>query len=366
MKVAVVVGVAAEYDAISAAALEQIAALRSLPHVEDVRLFTQGLDSDPGCTCFVTGNPWQLLRHPEFRSCDVAIFHWGIHFALFDAITLLGASQLPTPVVHFHNCTPPSLVEEIHRDQLMQSIRQFHHVIAMRTPLWTHSEFNRRTLIDWGAAESQIEWVPFPIPVPERRRAPRRGDSIHLLSVGRLVPAKGVHVLLDALTALPDPLLERIRLRVVSHTTFSSDDYRDALEEKIRDAGPLLAKAVEFVVSPSDAALERLYQDSDVVISASFHEGLCVPVIEAYAAGCRAIGTAAGNLPYIVFPPDPLVPPGDAPALAEAIERVVADLVVDDPDYHARCRELVDSFSARRASAMLQRALTDVVEHSSA
>jgi glycosyltransferase involved in cell wall biosynthesis len=365
MRVAVVVGVAAQHDAISAAALEQVSSLRALPDVEEVRLFTQGVDLDTGCPCFVTGNPWELVRHPEFRSCDVAIFHWGIHFALFDAITLLRSAQLPRPVVHFHNCTPPSLVEEIHRDQLMLSIRQFHHVIAMRTPLWTHSEFNRRTLIDWGAPEAQIEWVPFPIPVPQRRRAPRRGDSFHLLSVGRLVPAKGVHVLFDALASVPDALLERIRLRVVSHTTFSSDDYRDALEEKIRAAGPLLAKAVEFVVSPSDAALNLLYQDSDVVISTSFHEGLCVPVIEAYAAGCRAIGTTAGNLPYIVFPPDPVVAPGDAPALAEAIERVLADREVRDLSYHARCQELVDSFSPRRASSMLQRALTEVVEHTS-
>ena len=57
MKVAVVVGVAAQHDAISAAALEQIAALRSLPDVEDVRLFTQGLDRDPGCIVFRDGEP---------------------------------------------------------------------------------------------------------------------------------------------------------------------------------------------------------------------------------------------------------------------------------------------------------------------
>jgi glycosyltransferase involved in cell wall biosynthesis len=361
MKVAVVVGVAVRHDAISSAAVEQVAAIRSLPGVSEVRLFTQGLDREPGCPAHVLGNPWEMLRHQDFRTCDVAIFHWGIHYALFDAITLLRTPLLPAPVVHFHNCTPPSLVEEDQRPQILRSIEQLHHVIDVGVPMWVYSEFNRRTLLDWGAADGQVDWVTFPVPTPPRRVASRRGDAIHLLSVGRLVPAKGVHVLIDALALLPVRLLERVRLRVVSSTTFSSDAYRERLDDQIRDSGPLVAKAVEFVVSPSDAELAAMFTDSDVLVSTSFHEGLCVPVIEGYAVGCRAIGTTAGNLPYVVFPPDPVVPPGDPAALAAAIERVADELVVDDPRYDERRLELVESFSARRSSSLLQHALRRVV-----
>jgi glycosyltransferase involved in cell wall biosynthesis len=362
MKVAVVVGVVVRHDAISSAALEQIATLQSLPEVEEVVLFTQGLEPQPLCNSYVLGSPWELLRHPAFRECDVAIFHWGIYFVLFDAITLLRPPQLPAPVVHFHNCTPPSLVEEAQREQIVRSIDQLHHMIALDIPLWTYSEFNRRTLIDWGALDGQVAWVTFPIPSPGRQSRRRRDDDIHLLSVGRLVPAKGVHVLIDALTLLPDTLLERVWLRVVSSKTFSSDGYRDLLDEKLHNSRPLAAKSVEFLASPSDDVLAAVYCDTDVVISTSFHEGLCVPVIEGYATGCRAIGTTAANLPYVVFPPDPVVPPGDPIALAAAIESVATDLVVDDPIYHRRCRELVDSFSPRVASQTLSRALADVLE----
>jgi glycosyltransferase involved in cell wall biosynthesis len=362
MKVAVVVGVVVRHDAISSAALEQIAILQSLPEVEEVVLFTQGLQAQPLCNSYLLGSPWELLRHPAFRECDVAIFHWGIHFVLFDAITLLDSPQLPAPVVHFHNCTPPSLVEETQREQIVRSIDQLHHMIALGIPLWTYSEFNRRTLIDWGALDGQVAWVTFPIPSPPRRSRRRRDDDIHLLAVGRLVPAKGVDVLIDALTLLPDPLLEHVWLRIVSSKTFSSDGYRDSLDEKLHSSRPLAAKSVEFLASPSDDVLAGVYSETDVVISASFHEGLCVPVIEGYAAGCRAIGTTAGNLPYVVFAPDPVVAPGDPIALAAAIELVANDLVVDDPVYHRRCRELVDSFSPRVASATLSRALADVLE----
>jgi glycosyltransferase involved in cell wall biosynthesis len=361
MKVAVVVGVSVMHDAISSAAVEQVSALQETPEVHDVRLFTQWLERDPGCPSQAIANPWELLRHPEFRSCDVAIFHWGIHYALFDAITLLLSSPTaPSPVVHFHNCTPPSLAEDDQREQLSRSIEQLHHVIDLGVPIWTYSEFNRRTLIEWGAQERQIGCVTFPVSTPRPRTQRRCSETVQLLSVGRLVPAKGTHVLLDALALLPDHLLERIRTRIVSSTTFSSSEYGEALEAQIRTARPLLAQAVEFLTSPSDAELDDIYREAHVVISPSFHEGLCVPVIEGYAVGCRAIGTTAGNLPYVVIEPDPVVPPGDPVALAGAIESVVANLELDDPAYHRRRRELVESFSREQASQLLRRGLSDV------
>lgn len=360
MKVAVVVGVVVPHDAISSAATEQVVALQALPEVDEVCVFTQGMECEPQSPTFLLGDPWELLRHPEFRRSDVAIFHWGIHFALFDAITLLGGPGLPLPVVHFHNCTPASLVEEHHRENIFRSIHQLHHVVAMRTPLWTYSEFNRRTLIDWGAAEAQISWVTFPIRTPTAPTRPRLGETVHLLSVGRLVPAKGVHVLIDALAILPTDLLGRLRLRVVSSRTFSSSEYGERIEVQIAGGSPQLAEAVELIVSPSHDELRAIYQDTDVVISPSFHEGLCVPVIEGYAAGCRAIGTTAGNLPYVVVAPDPVVAPGDPVALADAITNVVAECIVDDLTYKRRCRDLVDAFGPSRSSELLARGLRNV------
>lgn len=357
MNVAVVAGVVVRHDAISSAVAEQIDALRSLPGVSGVRLFTHGLDREIGCDGFVLGNPWELVRHPEFRSCDVAIFHWGIRFALFDALPLMGFSGLPRAVVHFHNCTPPELVEERDRENLMRSIEQFHHAISLGLPLWTYSEFNRRTLLAWGADESQIEQVTFPIPLPPPGRREAGDDRIELLSVGRLVPAKGVHVLIEALTLLPPELMRRLRVRIVSSTTFSSLEYRDTLIAQLRASSQLVARAVEFVTAPSDEELAAMYADADVVVSTSFHEGLCVPVIEGYSAGCRAIGTTAGNLPYVVLSPDPVVEPGDAAQLAAAIERVACQLEVSDEGYQERRRELVALFSRATATRLLRQAL---------
>ena len=121
MKVAVVVGVAVPQDAISSSAVEHLGVLRSLPEVDEVHLFTQQLEREPGGPAHVIRDPWRLVRHDAFRGCDIAIFHWGIHYDLFDAISLLAPAGTPVPVVHFHNCTPPSLVEEHLREGLVSA-----------------------------------------------------------------------------------------------------------------------------------------------------------------------------------------------------------------------------------------------------
>ncbi len=88
-------------------------------------------------------------------------------------------------------------------------------------------------------------------------------------------------------------------------------------------------------------------------MSTSFHEGLCVPVLEGYAFGCRAIGTTSGNLPFLVQPPDPCVPAGDAPALAAALVDVAADILAGDRPTR-RHDELVERYSARSCVKALQ------------
>ena len=258
------------------------------------------------------GSPWQLLRHPEFRACDVAIFHWGIHYVLFDAITLLAVPALPAPVVHFHNCTPPALVEEIQRDHLLRSIQQLHHVIAMDVPLWTYSEFNRRTLIDWGAVRGadRLGHVPCPRAGSSRRRSMWRHRQA---AVGRSAGA-GEGCACTARSAR-DPAGSTARTHPAAHRQ-QHHVLLGRLPGDIEGEGPRRSATARQVRRVPRLAIgrrssPRCTEDADVVISTSFHEGLCVPLIEGYAAGCRAIGTTAGNLPYVVFAPDPVVPPGD-------------------------------------------------------
>ena len=125
-------------------------------------------------------------------------------------------------------------------------------------------------------------------------------------------------------------------MRVAGASHFSDAGLIAALQA---DAAAL-GDTVEFVLDADDDVLAALYATSDVLVSPSLHEGLCIPVIEAYGHGLRAIGTDAGNLPFVLVAGDERVPPGDAPALAAAITRTVAAVRAGD-DPHAVARAAV-------------------------
>src|SRR4029077_14272838 len=72
-------------------------------------------------------------------------------------------------------------------------------------------------------------------------------------------------------------------------------------------------------------AVERAYREADAFVLPSFHEGYGMVFAEAMAHGLPVIGTTAGAIPATV-PQQAglLVPPGNAPALALAVRRVIA------------------------------------------
>jgi len=326
VRLAIVTGICVEHDAISAAVVEQAEMASSIPGVETVDVFTQHLDRKVGCGVHLAGNPWELLTHEVFGRADVAIFHFGIRYSIFDAIIGLDP-QRTRAVVHFHNITPVDLVAEADRPAAEQSYRQVMAAQVAEADYWYYSEFNRRTLIGWGIDPSKMSFVPFPIesPRPLRPRAGGRGDgTLSLVSVGRFTPAKGTHVILEALAEVRSKIDHPIELKLIGNLSLSDPRYIEELEDMLDTYE--LHDMVTFVADADDDDVWRCYENADVVVSASLHEGLCVPIIEGYLAGCRAIGTTVGNLPFVVQSPDPLVRPGDPEALAAAIMAVDAEV----------------------------------------
>jgi glycosyltransferase involved in cell wall biosynthesis len=145
--------------------------------------------------------------------------------------------------------------------------------------------------------------------------------------VGRIDPEKGVDVVVRAMSLLGGSAA-RCQLAVIGAPGLDPGDY----ERQVRsEAADLLGDHVRFTGPLSDVpgALRSL----DVVVNASAAEPFGLSVLEAQASGVAVIGTAAGGIPEFVADGDTglLVPPGDAPALAAALRRLL-----DDGDLRAR------------------------------
>jgi glycosyltransferase involved in cell wall biosynthesis len=142
-----------------------------------------------------------------------------------------------------------------------------------------------------------------------------RHDPPVVATMANLERWKGVDVLLDACALVAR---ER-RLRV---DVYGDGDERGALEAQAARLGVDVTFLGHVV-----GARDRLVVDADVVVVPSRAENLPVAALEAMAAALPVVATRVGGVPELVddgvtgF----VVPPDDAPAMAAAIGKVLAD-----------------------------------------
>ena len=152
------------------------------------------------------------------------------------------------------------------------------------------------------------------------RDGARPSTPVELLCVGSLIPRKGHDVLFDALA---DMRLLRWHL-----TCLGSDVVAPATTMSLREQLDISGLNDNITVSGEvdDAAVERAYQNADVFVLATRHEGYGTTVAEALARGIPVVSTMAGAIPELVgYTGGAIVPIDDTPALAAAIEPLLTD-----------------------------------------
>jgi len=149
------------------------------------------------------------------------------------------------------------------------------------------------------------------------------GEAVHILFLGRVGERKGVPQLIDALHDMQDHPGWR--------ATIAGDGDVEVLVSKSTALG--LGDRVAFPGWVGPAAVASLIASADILVLPSFAENLPVSVIEGMAAGLAVVATPVGAVEDIIRDGETglLVPPGDVPALTEALMRLV-----NDPELRAR------------------------------
>ncbi|MBN1963810.1 MAG: glycosyltransferase [Anaerolineae bacterium] len=161
---------------------------------------------------------------------------------------------------------------------------------------------------------------------PQFFRPPTRpltGRTRTLGYVGRLVPEKGVDVLLRALAQLMQEGLANWRLDVVG-----SGPERGRLEQLAGQLG--LRERVIFTEWVGSMQMPVFYRQLDVLLLPSltrpnWKEQFGRVLIEAMACGVVPVGSDSGAIPEVIGDAGLVVPEGDATALAHALRRLLLD-----------------------------------------
>jgi glycosyltransferase involved in cell wall biosynthesis len=194
-------------------------------------------------------------------------------------------------------------------------------------------------VIAYGVDRERIAVAP---PGTAKPPAVRRRDTfrnpLRLVTIATVTPRKGHCLLIEALAGVDR---DAWRLDCIGSLT------RDlacvaALREAIARHG--LAANVRLRGEYRPEELPLAYDEADLFVLPSFHEGYGMAFAEALAYGLPIVATRAGAIPYTV--PESaglLVPVGDVAALREALDRAIGD-----PALLARLSQ-----GARRAGAAL-------------
>ena len=151
-------------------------------------------------------------------------------------------------------------------------------------------------------------------------------DAANVLFVGRIIPNKRIEDLIRFFHAYRRRYNRASRLLLVgSHDLF--DDYRAALAELVRRLG---TPDVHLIGHVSNEELTALYDVADLFLSASEHEGFCVPLIEAFYKRIPVIAFAAAAVPATMDGGGVLYDRKDPRHVASLMEAVLTDAALEN------------------------------------
>jgi glycosyltransferase involved in cell wall biosynthesis len=231
--------------------------------------------------------------------------------------------------IYFHNITPARFFEPYApaaalnlawgREELRQLAPQVRVAMA-------NSEFSAAELRELGIEDVRVvpPYLPPTLDVPPNPthagwlKRSRRG--IDVVAVGRIVPHKGHLHLFRAFAALRAAVDPDARLFLVG--AWGPEPYMRAL---FRARERLGLEGVAFTGSVTEATLAAHYQEADVYLSLSEHEGFGLPLIEAMRRGRPVVAYAGGAVEETLGGAGFLLRTLDPMVVAEVVARVATD-----------------------------------------
>ena len=261
---------------------------------------------------------------------DAAIYHYSIQSPASAAFESGPARK----AMIYHNITPAEYFRPYDDGVAIRLQAAREALIPMAgkcRAVWADSAFNASELIAAGVAKAKVfhlafspkAWTLPPDPVVAQGLST---PLTKILFVGRLAPNKCVEELIEAFAWYHYGINRNSELIVVG-----SDRSCPAYFAMLRMfAGELDLDHVNFVRYSSPAGLMAYYGKADVFVSASRHEGYCLPLVEAMCKDVPVLARNVGGVPEAMDGAGVLFEDCSSAELAGLIHRVTTDRVLRD------------------------------------
>src|SRR5436305_2257398 len=183
-----------------------------------------------------------------------------------------------------------------------------------------------RELIAYGARPDTMYVVPCGVDCDHFRPGPQAGrprSPARVLTLGRLVPRKGIDTVISAIARIPGA--ELVVAGGPDRSQLDDDPEVSRLRRTAAECG--VTDRVSFTGRVAHEDVPALLSSADVVVSDPWYEPFGIVPVEAMACGSAVIASAVGG--HLDTVADGvtglLVPPRDPAALAGRLSRLLAD-----------------------------------------
>jgi glycosyltransferase involved in cell wall biosynthesis len=293
----------------------------------DARLLALNAPADPGAALcerlseegvpvVLAGSGRRLATRSLYRAW-VTLSRWQpaiVHTHGYKAAIVVGAMAL----VQGRHTIKTQHTEALKHPRLAKQLRIEARLTTRYDRLVAVSERIRAELLARGFAEDRIRVVPNGIrrPAIASRKVRPHSASVRLLYLGRLVPGKDVHLLIEAVRRLTQ---EGHALELV---VAGDGPRRVELEQQAAAGGlgPGIVRFPGFVERPED-----LLAEADIFVLPSQYEGLPISILEAMAFGLPIIASRVGGVPSVVRDGKEalLITAGSQDGLEEALRKLL-------------------------------------------
>jgi len=330
MKIAILVPNFSEYSGDSRVA--ELQAEELIKEGNDVVIFALWGNNKPKTAKLrVMGMPKSLFWQRVYRlifPCDlIKIFKWLPKLKDFDLII---AHLYPMTVLAFlakkfygvkytfwnHGVVSPDLFTKLH-EKVYLKMNKFLTKVTTRNAdrVVSVSEYLREEFKSYTGMDSEVIYNTIDrhrfhqgISGIRVRQKYNLGDAPMILSVGRLSPSKGFHLLIKAFDLVKQRIPET-KLVIVGQFTY--DQYSEQLKEMI-DNSVIVTGYVE------DNDLPYYYAACDIYATCTLWEGFNLPLVEAQACGKPVVAFNMGPHPEVINENGVLVETGDIEGFAQA------------------------------------------------
>lgn len=273
-----------------------------------------------------------------------------LHYSIGSPMNGLYLSHDVRRVLIYHNLTPERWYEAYNSRvaaDLKRGKEELPKIIAGTELCLSDSSFNEKDLLEMGAKQTLVlpllvdlaKWsVPANAGIAGAVRA--RG-GVNIMHVGRIAPNKCIEDIIKAFYFFHHKIDKNSHLWLVG-SDIDTELYSFELRSLIRDL--LLHNAVSFPGALADSEVKAIYENSQLYLCMSEHEGFCVPLIEAMYFGLPVIAFDSSAVPDTLGDGGMLIADKDPGRTAELMHQILSSPALYER-LQSQGRKRVESFS---------------------